>query len=177
MPIPDPFLDREPISRDTLGRPISRRTWLGVTVALAGTAVATNLAAYRRHGPHAPRGSVATVYANPDCGCCGEWAKHLEADGYKVFMSRVPDVTPLKQQYGVPEELWSCHTALIDGYVIEGHVPADLIDKLRKERLPVVGLAVPGMPAGAPGMEGPPPQPYQVIAFVKAGTRSVFAQR
>lgn len=172
----DPFQDRDPIPAHALGRPIDRRTWLGLTVALAGTAVATGLAA-RHRGPHAPKGSVATVYANPDCGCCTEWVKHLEADGYQVFVSHVPDVTPLKVRYGVPEKLWSCHTALIDGYVIEGHVPADLIDRLRRERLPVTGLAVPGMPAGAPGMEGPPPQPYQVIAFARTGTQSVFAQR
>jgi len=82
-----------------------------------------------------------------------------------------------KEQHHVPEKLQACHTALIDGYIIEGHVPADLIYKLVNERLPVRGLAVPGMPAGSPGMEGGKPEPYQVFTFDKDGKTSVYAQR
>ena len=77
----------------------------------------------------------------------------------------------------VPEKLYSCHTALVQGYVIEGHVPADLIQRLLKERPAVAGLAVPGMPVGSPGMDGPNPQPYEVISFDKAGKTSVYARR
>jgi len=77
----------------------------------------------------------------------------------------------------VPEQLFACHTALIDGYVIEGHVPADLIEKLLKEKPPIVGLAVPGMPAGSPGMEGGRAEPYNVLTFDKNGKTTVYAKR
>jgi len=88
--------------------------------------------------------------------------------------SRLVDV---KVKYKVPEKLRSCHTALIDGYVIEGHVPADLIDKLLKERPEILGLAVPGMPVGSPGMDGGKPEPYSVMTFEKNGKTSVYAKR
>jgi hypothetical protein len=83
----------------------------------------------------------------------------------------------IKIKYKVPEKLYSCHTAVVQGYVIEGHVPADLIHRLLKERRAVAGLAVPGMPVGSPGMEGPNPQHYEVISFDKAGRTSVYARR
>jgi hypothetical protein len=104
---------------------------------------------------------------------------HLRASGYPVKEENVPDVTPVKQRYGVPERLRACHTALVEGYVIEGHVPADLIDRLLKERPRAVGLAVPGMPAGSPGMESPgqKPEPYQVLIFDRSGKTEVFATR
>lgn len=82
-----------------------------------------------------------------------------------------------KRRQGVPDRLHSCHTALIDGYVIEGHVPADLIDKLLKERPKVIGLAVAGMPVGSPGMEGGKPESYQVLTFDKDGKTAVYAKR
>ena len=88
--------------------------------------------------------------------------------------SRLVDV---KIKHKVPEKLRSCHTALIDGYVIEGHVPADVIDKLLKERPAVLGLAVPGMPVGSPGMEGGKPEPYEVLTFDKNGKTTVYAKR
>lgn len=89
------------------------------------------------------------------------------------------DLKPIKQRYGVPTALVGCHTALVEGYVIEGHVPADVIDRLLRERPPVVGLAVPGMPVGSPGMEvpGQPAVPYQIHAFDKGGKTSVYATR
>jgi hypothetical protein len=83
----------------------------------------------------------------------------------------------VKIKYNVPEKLYSCHTALVQSYVIEGHVPADLIHRLLKERPALAGLAVPGMPVGSPGMEGANPQPYEVISFDKAGRTSVYARR
>jgi hypothetical protein len=90
-----------------------------------------------------------------------------------------PDLGAVKRQHGVPRDLASCHTALVDGYVVEGHVPADLIDRLLRERPKVVGLAVPGMPAGSPGMESPGqrPEPYRVLAFDRSGKSTVFATR
>jgi hypothetical protein len=104
---------------------------------------------------------------------------HLEKNGFKVQKKILfgKAFTDLKRQRGVPETLFACHTALIDGYVIEGHVPADVIEKLLKERPPVVGLAVPGMPAGSPGMEGGRPEPYNVLTFDKNGKTTVYAKR
>ena len=91
----------------------------------------------------------------------------------------VEDLAPIKRKLGVPRGLQSCHTAEIEGYVIEGHVPADLIDRLLRERPSVVGLAVPGMPVGSPGMEAPgqPAERYQVLAFDQKGRTTVFASR
>ena len=104
---------------------------------------------------------------------------HLVKNGFKVEKKVVfgKSFTDLKQKYGVPEKLHACHTAMIDGYVIEGHVPADLIYKLLKEKPPVLGLAVPGMPAGSPGMEGSKPEPYDVLTFDKNGKTTVYARR
>jgi hypothetical protein len=95
-----------------------------------------------------------------------------------VIESRA-DLQPIKAQHQVPADLQACHTALIDGYVIEGHVPADLIRRLLRERPKVLGLAVPGMPIGSPGMETPglPAEPYRVFTFDRARTRTVFATR
>jgi hypothetical protein len=104
---------------------------------------------------------------------------HLQKNGFKVEKKQLfgKAFTDLKRQYGVPESLRSCHTALIDGYVIEGHVPADLILKLLKDKPPVVGLAVPGMPVGSPGMEGGKPEPYEVLTFDKNGKTTLYAKR
>ena len=116
-----------------------------------------------------------TVYKSPTCGCCGEWVKHMRANGFSVNVHEVEDVTPYRRRSLVPDELASCHTALIDGYAIEGHVPAADIRRLLRDRPLVIGLSVPGMVAGSPGMEQGPPQPYATIAFDGRGMR-VFAQ-
>jgi hypothetical protein len=104
---------------------------------------------------------------------------HLRASGYPVKEENVPDVTPIKRRYGVPKQLAACHTAVVEGYVIEGHVPADLIDRLLRERPSAAGLAVPGMPAGSPGMDSPgqTSEPYQVLIFDRSGKTAVFATR
>jgi hypothetical protein len=104
---------------------------------------------------------------------------HLRQHGFPVKTEDRTDLQPIKARHGVPERLQGCHTALVDGYVIEGHVPADLIVRLLRERPPVVGLAVPGMPAGSPGMETPgsPREPYQVLTFDRSGRTGVFATR
>ena len=103
------------------------------------------------------------------------WVAHLEANGFTVKSTNVPDITAVKTEAGVPAVLSSCHTALVDGYVVEGHVPADDVKRLLAERPAVAGIAVPGMPIGAPGMEGPNPQPYDVVAFDEDGSLSRFA--
>ena len=104
---------------------------------------------------------------------------HLEKNGFKVEKKVLfgKAFTDFKRKHGVPERLYACHTAMIEGYLIEGHVPADLIFKLLKEKPPVLGLAVPGMPVGSPGMEGGKPEPYEVLAFDKNGKTSVYARR
>ncbi len=118
-----------------------------------------------------------TVYKSPTCGCCAKWVDHLEADEFDVKSIDTQNVQDAKTKYGVPEDLASCHTALVDGYVVEGHVPADVVKKMLAERPEIVGLAVPGMPMGSPGMEGSRVDNYDIIAFQKDGTRSVFASR
>ena len=104
---------------------------------------------------------------------------HLEKSGFKVEKKVLfgKNFTEFKRKHGVPERLYACHTAMVDGYLIEGHVPADLIYKLLKERPPIIGLAVPGMPVGSPGMEGGKPEPYDVLTFDKHGKTTVYAKR
>lgn len=119
------------------------------------------------------------VYKSPTCGCCGEWIKHIKANGFDVEESNVMDVTPYKKKFGVPPELGSCHTGIVNGYAFEGHVPADLIVRfLKAPPKNAKGLAVPGMPAGSPGMEVPGRKDaYDVILFRNGGSRSVYARR
>jgi hypothetical protein len=104
---------------------------------------------------------------------------HLRANGFPVKPVDLDDLGPVKRQHGVPRALGSCHTALVEGYVVEGHVPADVIDRLLRERPRITGLAVPGMPIGSPGMETPGERPerYDVIAFERSGRTSVYARR
>ena len=120
---------------------------------------------------------LVTVYKSPTCGCCSAWVDHLRENGFAVEVHDTEDLVPVKRANGVRPELESCHTARVGDYVIEGHVPADLIAKLLTEHPDVAGLAVPGMPMGSPGMEGPTKEPYDVIAFRKDGGTSVYAHR
>ncbi|HKC08800.1 MAG TPA: DUF411 domain-containing protein [Methylomirabilota bacterium] len=123
--------------------------------------------------------SPIVVHKSPTCGCCGAWVEHLRGSGYVATVQDVEDLTPIKRKLGVPRALQSCHTAVVEGYVVEGHVPADLIDRLLAERPTVVGIAVPGMPIGSPGMEvpGQAAERYQVLAFDRKGRATVFASR
>lgn len=115
-----------------------------------------------------------TVYLSPDCQCCHRWQSHMRSNGFTLKTITLENVIPLKRKLGVPEALDSCHTAVVDGYVIEGHVPAADVKRLLRERS-ARGLAVPGMVAGSPGMEGRTAKPYASIAFTETGSR-VFAQ-
>jgi hypothetical protein len=118
---------------------------------------------------------LVKVVRSPDCGCCGAWIDHLREAGFAVDVTMSDDVAAFKEQHGVPRALWSCHTALVEGYLIEGHVPAEAIRALLDQRPEAAGLAVPGMPIGSPGMEmGDQTEPYDVIAWSASGT-SVFA--
>ena len=119
---------------------------------------------------------LVQVVKSPSCGCCNGWVAHLRRAGFQVRVSDVADVTPTARRLGVPDDLRSCHTASVAGYAIEGHVPAADIRRLLRERPAAAGLAVPGMPLGAPGMEhGGRREPYRTILFTRAGRRSVFA--
>jgi hypothetical protein len=117
------------------------------------------------------------VYKSPTCGCCANWVKHLQQHGFRTQVTETEDVAAIKAQHRIPPRAQSCHTAVVDGYVIEGHVPAADVQRLLKERPAVIGLAVPGMPIGSPGMEVPnvKPQAYDVVTFDKQGQLKVFA--
>ncbi len=118
-----------------------------------------------------------TVYKSPTCGCCSEWIAYVEEHGYEVTVENVADLNPIKAEYAVPPAMQSCHTAIIDGYVVEGHVPVEDIERLLTERPAVIGIAVPGMPVGSPGMEvpGAEPRPYDVVSFDANGVVEVVA--
>jgi hypothetical protein len=117
------------------------------------------------------------VYKTPSCGCCTAWVDHVRAAGFRAVVRDTVDVQPIKDRLGLPRALASCHTARVGGYLIEGHVPADVIQRLLRERPAVAGIAVPGMPVGSPGMEGGRPQPYDVVSFDKQGKTAVYERR
>ena len=118
------------------------------------------------------------VYKTPTCGCCTAWVDHMRGAGFEVQVNELPDLHSIRSTQGVPEALASCHTALIAGYVLEGHVPAGDVRKLLVERPEAVGIAVPGMPLGSPGMEMPDDQrePYETLLILKDGGTRVFAR-
>lgn len=117
------------------------------------------------------------VYKNPECGCCTKWVKYLQDNNYNVTIEHTRDVLALKKRLGVPEKLAACHTAVIDGYVVEGHITHRDIKRLLLFRPEVKGIAVPGMPIGTPGMEsGSTVQSYNVMSFDEQGTVEVFVE-
>ena len=117
------------------------------------------------------------VYKTPTCGCCNKWVEHLRAHGFEVTTKNLQNLRMIKSMQGVKPQFASCHTALVDGYVIEGHVPGDVIQRLLAERPNVVGLTVPGMPMGSPGMEGPYSEPYDILTFDAQGKTQVYERR
>ena len=120
-------------------------------------------------------GPVATVYKSPTCGCCSLWNRHLEENGFEIVAHDRTDMTAVKDSLGIPSDLSSCHTAVIDGYVVEGHVPAASILRLLEERPEALGLTVPGMPLGSPGMEqGDLKQSYDVLLVDANGEATVY---
>jgi hypothetical protein len=112
------------------------------------------------------------VHKDPNCGCCAKWVQHLTAAGFAVTIEETSNLAAVRARLGVPSDLAACHTAEIDGYVIEGHVPAAAVRRLLESRPAAIGLAVPGMPAGSPGMEGGTPRKYDVMLFNKEGRQS-----
>ena len=122
-------------------------------------------------------GPDVVVYKSPTCGCCKKWINHLQDNGFNVKAVNMQNVSLIKKQHGVRPQLASCHTALVNGYTIEGHVPADDIYRLLKEKPEVKGLTVPGMPIGSPGMEqGNRKDPYAVYTFKQNGETTVYSK-
>ncbi len=118
-----------------------------------------------------------TVYRSPSCGCCGVWIEHAKQHGFQIKDIKTEEIEALKQKHNIPPELSSCHTTIIDGYVMEGHIPADDIKRFLSEKPDLAGLAVPGMPIGTPGMEARDlKQPFQVLAFNDKGEVEVFKE-
>jgi hypothetical protein len=146
-------------------------------VVLLALAVPAALMAQRASKPAASAAQAITVYKTATCGCCTKWVDHLKAAGFNPTVHVVQDMSQSPITKRVPDSLRSCHTATLEGYLVEGHVPADVIKQLLRDRPRVEGIAVPGMPAGSPGMESPNPEPYDVVAFDAQGKTKVFAKR
>lgn len=148
-----------------------------VVLALLGSVAFGAAAAHVVAAAQDPPLPTMLVYKSPTCGCCTAWVEHVRRAGFRVVVRDTVDVQPVKDRWGVPPALGSCHTARVGGYVIEGHVPADVVQRLLKEKPVVLGLAAPGMPMGSPGMEGGRPEPYNVVSFEKHGKTAIYARR
>ena len=154
---------------------MERRIFVRVIVGAGAAAVAAPRLSSAMTGA-AP--IPVTVYKSPSCGCCKNWVTHMQGAGFTVKVIDMDDLTTVKKNAGVPQQLQSCHTALVGAYVVEGHVPADLVKKMLVQKPQITGLAVPGMVTGSPGMEmGDSKDPYDVIAFDRAGKTTIFAKR
>jgi hypothetical protein len=152
---------------------VVRRAALALILSAIGALVLAGCLTLHAHPPDA-NPQVVQVYKSPMCGCCQRWVDHVRSRGYTVTVSNVLDMNSVKRELGVPSEAESCHTAVVGGYFIEGHVPAEDISRLLAEHPNISGLAVPGMQTGPPGMEGP--NPYSVFAVQKDGKLEVFAK-
>ena len=119
---------------------------------------------------------IVDVYKSPYCGCCEKWVEHLQQNGFKVRTHDVEDVPGTRRALGMPEGYASCHTARVGGYLIEGHVPAADVRRLLREKPVAIGLAVPAMPPGSPGMESQQPVPYDTLLVQAGGRHRVFAR-
>jgi hypothetical protein len=150
---------------------LTRRTFLA---SLAGSVALGAVAALLVPLAGRAAGSDVAVWASPTCGCCGGWVEHMRDAGFTVTVHLTEDLAPVKAKSGVPDGLQSCHTAVVGGYVVEGHVPAADVRRLLAERPAARGLSVPGMPQSAPGMDNPG-QPYEVMLFGR-GEPTVYAR-
>lgn len=153
---------------------ISRRITLTVAGLFAAVVILVPPAIADMRVPEKP--IAITVYKDPDCGCCKNWMEHLRKHGFNVTSHDTRDMTTIKANFGVKADLQSCHTAIVNGYVVEGHVPAADIKRMLQQRPKIAGIAVPGMPSGSPGMENGMTDRYSVIAFDRKGGTKVFAR-
>ena len=120
-----------------------------------------------------------TVYKSATCGCCRNWVEHMKANGFDVKAIDVDDIDAVKRERGVPASAASCHTGIVNGYFVEGHVPADAVLRMLKEKPAIAGIAVPGMPVGSPGMEVPSgqTQPYAIVSVDRSGKTAIYERR
>lgn len=145
-------------------RKIIKSVMFGLGLALTAPAVAAGAAK-----------PVAVLYKNPQCDCCETYAKYLRVHGYEVKVQATHDLPLIKKKHGIPTALEGCHTTLVGGYVVEGHVPVKSLNKLLAQRPKITGISLPGMPTGSPGMMGPKTKPFKVFAFNKAGRSAVYS--
>lgn len=115
--------------------------------------------------------ATATLYKSPSCGCCGQYATYLKGEGYGIAVEGVEDMSVIKEQYGVPYELGSCHTMEVEGYVVEGHIPEEAVQKLLSERPDIKGIGMAGMPSGSPGMPGPKTSDFIIYEITHGGEK------
>ena len=154
---------------------MDRREFLRVGTGVVSLAVIPTAARAAVMEPALP---PMTIYKSETCLCCEKWVDHVKAAGFRTTVHNRDPVEPIKDEMGIPRHVRSCHTARVGSYVVEGHVPAADIKRLLKDKPKTMGLAVPGMPVGTPGMDQPgvPAEPYHVVAFQKSGATSVFAK-
>ena len=154
---------------------ISRRSFLAQTAAL-GASLAGGQSVWAAIAAADPK--TLTIYMSPTCGCCAKWVDHVKAAGFKTVVHEDEDMETVKDSLGVPKDVRSCHTAQVDKYLIEGHVPAEDITSLLTRRPEAAGLAAPGMPASSPGMAmpGQPHEAYDVVLFRRDGSSEVYAK-
>lgn len=149
--------------------------FLGIaSVAVVGLVIAAVMQSPSKAEDVVTGGPTVMVYKDPNCRCCTYWAQHLEQAGFDVDIRPANERAEMHEKYGISKELAACHTGVVDGYVIEGHVPAADIRRLLEERPDVAGLTVPGMPVGSPGMPGPNPKPFEVLLLTNDGTTEVY---
>lgn len=150
-------------------------TLLGTGAVCAGSAAQASKKPARAA---APKPVMMAVYKTPTCGCCAKWVEHMKQNGFTVHVTDMNDLSAVKTKHGVPPRSQSCHTAVVNGYVIEGHVPAADVKRMLKDKPAIAGLALPGMPAGSPGMEQPgiKSPAYEVLSFDKRGATRVYAK-
>jgi len=145
---------------------MKRREWMLKVAALAVAGIAGRAGAVEL--------PEMLVYKSSTCGCCNDWVKHLRASGFTVRTTDVVDLDSVRARFGVPQRLASCHTAVIGGYIVEGHVPASAVKRVLAEKPSAVGISVAGMPTGSPGMEGLKQEPFSAVVFDERGRSKVF---
>lgn len=146
--------------------------------AAVGAVILVGLAAAGGAQPAKTTGIPMKVFKSPTCGCCQKWVEHVKAAGFAPAVQDLASLDATKTDAGVPPNLRSCHTALVQGYVVEGHVPADVIHRMLREKPKVAGIAVPGMPIGSPGMEqGDRKDPYEIVSFTRDGKTALYDKR
>ncbi|HJR19949.1 MAG TPA: DUF411 domain-containing protein [Actinomycetota bacterium] len=161
---------------------MKRTTWGMISLTLVSLMAACTTSSTTATGERAGRRGGATIearaitiYRSPTCSCCKEYEKYLAAAGYQVEIVEISDVTTKKVELGIPESVWSCHSSKLGDYIVEGHVPTTVLDRLLAEKPALKGIALPGMPAGAPGMGTARQGPLHIMSFDDGGIVAHFA--